>query len=42
LSVVVPTCNRAERITDAIESAVDQTYGDLEVLVVDDASDDDT
>lgn len=41
VSVVLPTLNRAEILRGAIRSVLDQTFGDLELLVVDDGSDDD-
>jgi glycosyltransferase involved in cell wall biosynthesis len=42
VSVVVPTYNRADIVTGAVDSALDQTDDDLEVIVVDDGSTDDT
>jgi glycosyltransferase involved in cell wall biosynthesis len=42
LSVVIPTWNRAGLVGDAVESALDQEGGDLEVIVVDDGSTDGT
>lgn len=42
VSVVVPTYNRAGFIAESLESILDQTYRDIEVIVVDDASTDDT
>lgn len=42
VSVVIPTRNRARRVALAARSALGQTLPDLEVIVVDDASDDDT
>ncbi len=41
-SVVIPAYNSAEFINDTIETALDQTYAPLEVIVVDDGSRDDT
>jgi len=42
VSVVLPTYNRAHVVTAAIESVLAQTFSDLELLVVDDLSTDDT
>lgn len=42
VSVVIPTCNRARLLVCALESVIVQTYRDLEIIVVDDASSDDT
>ena len=42
LSVVIPAWNRAHLVCDAINSALDQRPGEVEVVVVDDASTDDT
>lgn len=41
-SVVVPTYNRAESLPRAIESVLEQTCGDFELIIVDDASTDET
>lgn len=41
-SVVIPTYDRADVITRAVDSALAQTLSDVEVIVVDDASTDDT
>jgi len=42
VSVVVPTFNRAARAVEALDSVFAQTLADLEVLLVDDGSTDDT
>lgn len=42
VSVIVPTFNRAYCLARTLDSALAQTYGEIEVLVVDDGSTDDT
>ncbi len=42
VSVIIPTYNRASIVGRAIQSALDQTYKNVEVIVVDDGSTDNT
>src|ERR1700753_4007919 len=42
VSVILPTFNRAGSLLRAIESVLSQTYGEFELLVVDDGSSDNT
>jgi len=42
VSAIIPTYNRAHVICDAVESILAQTYREIEVIVVDDGSKDDT
>jgi len=42
VTVAIPTCNRCSYLGTAISSVLDQTMGDLELLVIDNASTDST
>ena len=42
VSAVIPTRNRSDRLRTALQSVLDQTFTDIEIIVVDDASSDDT
>lgn len=42
VSVVIPTYNRASLLIKSIQSVLNQTYNDFEVIIIDDGSDDNT
>lgn len=42
VSVIIPTYNRSQLVTEAVDSVLSQSYTDFELLVVDDGSTDDS
>jgi len=42
VSVIIPTFNRSRMVLRAVQSVIDQEYNDLEIIVIDDGSTDNT
>jgi len=42
VTVIIPTFNREKKLPDAIESALNQTYENIQIIVIDDGSTDNT
>lgn len=42
VTIIIPTYNRANKLKDAIESAINQTYKHTQIIVIDDGSTDNT
>lgn len=42
VSVIIPAFNASDTIVEAVQTALDQNYLNIEVIVVDDGSTDDT
>ena len=42
VSVIIPTYNRADKLLGSVKSVLNQTYKNLKLIIVDDASTDDT
>jgi len=42
VSVIIPTFNRSKLLIEAVQSVLNQTFQDFEILIIDDGSTDDT
>ena len=42
ISVIIPTYNREQKIVKSVQSVLEQTYSNLEIIIVDDGSTDHT
>ena len=42
ISIIIPTHNRLHYLQEALESALNQTYSNIEVIICDNASTDET
>ena len=42
ISIIIPTYNRAQRLAKAVDSVLAQSHRNIELIVVDDGSDDNT
>ncbi len=42
VTVIIPTYNRVDKLGDAIKSVLNQTYSNIQIVVIDDGSDDKT
>ena len=42
ISVIIPTFNRSDKLSVTIQNIVNQSYKNIELIIVDDGSDDNT